>query len=238
MKEDILWLKSSTREPPKSFCSSECDLSEIRKIRPDFNFSCCWDCKPCATLPIVLNNTCTDGPTGWVPNVNRSGWVKRRVLDPHGSDSPSVLVIVLALICLALTASTAGVFVTHAQHRIVKASGRELSYVMLVGIALCFTIPFLEIARPNNPLCYVRNLVIGVAFAMCYAPLFMKINRIYRIFTSARSSVARPPLVTPKVQLLVTFGLVSIQLMFTTLWFIAKPLEAHEVYYSSREELV
>ena len=234
----IQWRCNLQKVPP-SCCSSICKRTAIRVPLHKRPFACCWRCKECGKFQIVNeNNTCESGPEGWVPNVNYTGFVKQEVMYPKWNDPASVAFVVISLICLIVTIITAIIYVIHKENRLVKASGRELCFVILAGIALCFIVPFLFIAKPDDPICYTRNLVIGLALAMCYAPLFMKINRIYRIFTSARFSVARPPMVTPRMQLLVTLALVSIQLMFTALWFIAKPVRAEETYYSDREELV
>ncbi len=235
--DQIQWRRNFPMAPP-SFCASDCDRTAIRVPPKKRLFPCCWECKKCETLQIVINNTCVSGQEGWVPNANYTGFVKREVMYPKWNDTASIVFIIISLLCLLLTLVTIAIYIAHKENRLVKASGRELCFVILAGIALCFIVPFLFIAKPNDPLCYARNLVIGLALAMCYAPLFMKINRIYRIFTSARSSVARPPMVTPHMQLLLTLALVSIQLMFTALWFIAKPVPAKEIYYSDREELV
>ena len=236
--KSIQWRRNLERVP-HSFCSSACKRSAIRVPLPERPFQCCWRCAECGPLQIVNeNNTCESGPEGWVPNVNYTGFDKREVMYPKWNDPASIALVLISLICLILTFIVVIIYVTHKENRLVKASGRELCFVILAGIALCFIVPFLFIAKPNNPVCYTRNLVIGLALAMCYAPLFMKINRIYRIFTSARFSVVRPPMVTPRMQLLLTLALVSIQLMFTALWFIAKPVRAEETYYSDREELV
>ena len=233
----IQWRRNLPVASP-SFCSSPCEQTEIQVPLPERSFPCCWQCRKCGPLQIVVNNTCKSGPEGWIPNANYTGFAKRKLMYPKWDDPASIFFIITSSLCLLLTVGTAGMYIIHKENRLVKASGRELCFVILAGIALCFIVPFLFIAKPNDPVCYSRNLIIGLALAMCYAPLFMKINRIYRIFTSARSSVARPPLVTPRMQLLLTLALVSIQLMFTALWFIAKPVHAKETYYSSREELI
>ena len=233
----IQWRRNLPKAP-SSFCASPCERQAIQVPLKERSFPCCWQCKKCGSLQIVVNNTCKSGPEGWMPNANYTGFVKREVMYPKWDDPVSIAFIIISLLCLLVTLVTTAIYITHKENRLVKASGRELCFVILAGIALCFIVPFLFIAKPNDPVCYSRNLIIGLALAMCYAPLFMKINRIYRIFTSARSSVARPPLVTPRMQLLLTLALVSIQLMFTALWFIAKPVHAKETYYSNREELI
>ena len=234
---NIKWLNGETN-PPVSYCSENCSRDQTKIQIPRFNFECCWECHTCHKLQIVTNNTCEDGPEGWVPNLNRTGWVKRKLLFPKWSNGLSIALILFSLIALVLTLSVIRVFVVHKENKLVKASGRELCFVMLAGISLCFTVPVLFIAKPGGYVCYLRNLVTGLALAMCYAPLFMKINRIYRIFTNAKTTIARPALVTPRMQLLTTFGLVVVQLLFTALWFIAKPVLPREIYDSDREELV
>jgi hypothetical protein len=234
--KNIKWLKGETN-PPASYCSENCSLDQTQMQIPRFDFKCCWECKTCQKLQIVLNNTCQNGPEGWVPNSNKTGWVKRELLYPKWNNSLSIAVMVCSLIALVLTLSIFILFIVHKENRLLKASGRELCLVMLAGIGLCFTVPALYIAKPGNSVCYARNLVTGLALAMCYAPLFMKINRIYRIFTNAKTTIARPALVTPRMQLLITFGLVTIQLLFTALWFTVKPVLSREIYDSDREEL-
>ena len=236
--DEVQW-RRNLPTAPSSFCTSSCERNAIRVPFEERLFTCCWKCKECDTLQIVNeNNTCESGPVGWIRNPNGTGFVKRDVIYPKWNDAPSIVLIIISLLCLQLTLVQVIIYAMNKENRIVKASGRELCFVILAGIALCFIVPFLFIAKPNDPVCYARNLVIGLALAMCYAPLFMKINRIYRIFTSAKTSVVRPPMVTPRMQLLLTLALVSIQLMFTALWFIAKPVRAEETYYSDREELV
>ena len=50
----------------------------------------------------------------------------------------------------------------------------------------------------------------------------IKINRIYRIFLHAQTSVARPALVSSKSLLLCSFGIVSVQFLLATVWLVSK----------------
>ena len=235
--KNVKWLKGETNSPA-SYCSENCSLDQTQEEIPTFDFNCCWKCNTCHKLQIVLNNTCVNGPEGWVPNTNRTGWVKRELVYPKWSDGLSIGLTICSMIALVLTLGVFVMFIVYKENKLLKASGRELCCVMLVGIGLCFIVPPLFVAKPGTPVCYARNLVTGLALVMCYAPLFLKINRIYRIFTNAKTSAARPALIKPRMQLLITFGLVTVQLFFTALWFIAKPVLPQEIYYSEIEELV
>ncbi|XP_028391565.1 metabotropic glutamate receptor 8-like [Dendronephthya gigantea] len=237
LKKNIMWLKGESKKPA-SYCSENCLSDQPKLPRHTFDFKCCWKCETCSKLQIVVNNSCKDGPEGWVPNSNKTGWVKRKQIYQNLSDEWSIAMISLSVIALLLTLGVIIMYIVHKDNRLLKATGRELCFVMLAGIAMCFLVPVLFIAKPADSVCYTRNVFTGLALAMCYAPLFMKVNRIYRIFTSGKSKIARPALVTPGMQILITFGLVTVQLLFTALWMTAKPVKAEEIYYSDSSELV
>lgn len=235
--ENIKW-NNGNGTAPSSHCSVDCPFGYVKRPRSRYDFACCWTCHQCRKLQIIVNNTCLDGQVGYVPNANKTAWIKREVLYLKWSGGTSAFLIAISLLSVVLTLFTLSVFCFFHNHRTVKASGRELCYIILGGILLCSITPFLYIAKPNDALCYARKSCTGLAMAMCYAALFMKINRVYRVFTSAMTTIRRPALVRPKSQILVTIGLISIQLMFTALWFIVKPAHAVETYYSDKEELI
>ena len=235
--ENITWLQGSSR-PPTSICSKTCDAQrEIFVDVPTFDFECCWLCKKCDNLQIVENNTCKDGPLGWMPNTNRTGWVKRELVYPKWGDGLAIALLVLSFISLLLTFFTFSFYIKYKENHLLKASSRELCFVMLTGIALCFTVPVFFVGKPGPFVCNAQNMITGLSLVMCYAPLFMKVNRIYRIFNAATSSASRPSLVLPRSQLLITFALISIQLILTVLMFLVNSAKAMEYYIADREEL-
>ena len=237
--ENVTWHPGLSRSPPTSYCAEKCDSQrEIFVKFRKLDFKCCWKCKKCQKLQIVQNNTCVDGQLGWMPNTNRTGWVKRKLVYPKWEDGIAVAFIVLSFVLLVLTMFTFAFYIKYKQNRLVKASGIELCFVMLTGVALCPVASALFIAKPSLYVCNARSLMGGLSSVMCYAPLFMKVNRIYRIFTHAKTSVTRPPFVSPRTQLLITFALVGVQVMFTLLASILNPVQPSEIYISTREELL
>ncbi|KAB0389143.1 hypothetical protein E2I00_012758, partial [Balaenoptera physalus] len=80
-------------------------------------------------------------------------------------------------------------FVRHNNTPIVRASGRELSYVLLTGIFLIYTVTFLMVAEPGAAVCAARRLFLGLGTTLSYSALLTKTNRIYRIFEQGKRSV-------------------------------------------------
>ena len=61
-------------------------------------------------------------------------------------------------------------------------AGRELSYVLLTGILLCFLNTFILLAKPGVASCTLQRFGVGLGFSVVYGALLTKTNRIYRIF--------------------------------------------------------
>ena len=236
--DDIMWFDAGNGSTPQSYCSADCKFGYVRKEREGYPFKHCWKCYKCDKLQLILNNTCITGQPGYIPNADRDKWIKRKVLYLRWSDTVSIFITVFSAIAIILTLGVLFIFLTFHENRTVRASGRELSCIILIGILLCFIAPFIFIGEPTDVKCCAQSIAPGLALSMIYSALFMKINRVYRVFTSAKTTKRRPPLVRPKSQLLITFGLISIELLITALGLLTHITHASENYYSDKEKLI
>ena len=64
---------------------------------------------------------------------------------------------------------------------------------------------------PTDRVCVFRDVGFHVTVNLLYAPLFIKTQRIYRIFASAKTSVLIPRFVSGPAQIMMTATLVSVQ---------------------------
>lgn len=94
------------------------------------------------------------------------------------------------------------VFIRHNHTPLVKASGRELCYILLSGVFMSYAMTFLFLAKPSPAICALRRLGLGTSFAVCYSALFTKTNRIARIFSGVKdgAGAARPRFISPSSQ--------------------------------------
>lgn len=94
------------------------------------------------------------------------------------------------------------VFIRHNNTPLVKASGRELCYILLSGVFMSYAMTFLFLAKPSPAICALRRLGLGTSFAVCYSALLTKTNRIARIFNGVKdgAGAARPRFISPSSQ--------------------------------------
>ena len=130
--------------------------------------------------------------------------------------------MVLSLAGIGATFFVATILILHNQTPIVKASGRELCFMILTGCVCCYLNTFLLVARPNSFVCGAQRILVGTSFCMLYAPLLTKTNRIYRIFQSPETFPAGLRFISPESQLILTSLLVAVQLIVSVVWLVAE----------------
>uniref|UniRef100_A0A1B0DIM6 G-protein coupled receptors family 3 profile domain-containing protein n=1 Tax=Phlebotomus papatasi TaxID=29031 RepID=A0A1B0DIM6_PHLPP len=165
---------------PRSLCSEPCPIGHVR----NYQDACCWAC-----MLFVNNDTCKTCEPGWAPNDTKSGCNK---LTPEVIDwlSPWALVPLIFSACgIFCTLFTACVFIKYNKTPVIMASGRELCYVLLIGILTCYGMSFVVLARPTVYRCALLRVGLGLCLSICYSAIFTKTNRISRIFNRGVKSV-------------------------------------------------
>ncbi|KAM3914388.1 metabotropic glutamate receptor 7 [Leptodactylus fuscus] len=219
--EDMQWSKA-THEIPPSVCSLPCKMGERKKIAK--GMPCCWQCDLCDGYKYLLDElTCYRCDFNMRPNRNRTGCDPIPIIKLEWHSPWAVIPVFLAMLGIIATIFVMATFIRYNDTPIVRASGRELSYVLLTGIFLCYIITFLMIAKPDLAVCSFRRIFLGLGMCISYAALLTKTNRIYRIFEQGKKSVTAPRLISPTSQLAITSSLISVQLLGVFIWFGVNP---------------
>ena len=223
--KNVQWKHSlNGSDVPISICSQPCREGEYQQHAAN-QPECCWTCKQCESIRQISDGVeCHECDLGYRPSESKSKceFIQPSFLRWH--DPLAVVLIMLAILGIAATTFVSVVLVVFNKDRIIKASSRELSAVLLCGIMLCYLLPFIYIAEPSPVLCAIRRLGVGFCFSICFSALLVKTNRIHRIFNRKKSEsiMEAPPLISPQSQLLFTAILVAIQVVIATVWLVVE----------------
>ncbi|KAJ8257942.1 hypothetical protein GJAV_G00191420 [Gymnothorax javanicus] len=232
--EDLQWPDGGLAVP-RSVCSLPCRPG-FRKKRVK-GVPCCWHCELCNGYQYQYDETsCNLCRYDMRPNSNRTGCQPIPIVRLEWHSPWAVIPVFLAMLGIIATIFVMATFVRYNDTPIVRASGRELSYMLLTGIFLCYIITFLMIAAPDVGVCAFRRLFLGLGMCISYAALLTKTNRIYRIFEEGKRSVAAPRFISPASQLAIASSLISVQLMGVFIWFGVDPPSA-VVDYDERKTM-
>ncbi|XP_044066301.1 metabotropic glutamate receptor 4-like isoform X2 [Siniperca chuatsi] len=222
-----------TQEVPSSICSQPCRPGQRKKIVK--GIPCCWHCENCDGYQYQADTyTCKMCRFDLRPNGNHTGCDPIPIVKLEWSSPWAVIPVLIAVLGIMATLFVVVSFIRYNDTPIVKASGRELSYVLLTGIFLCYATTFLMISTPDVVICSLRRIFLGLGMSISYAALLTKTNRIYRIFEQGKMSVSAPRFISPASQLVITFSLISLQLLGVCIWFGVDPSQAIIDYEDQR----
>eukprot|EP00794_Sanderia_malayensis_P004605 gene4605-5211_t len=236
LDKSIEW--SGKQGVPASVCSTPCrtENGEITIVdRNEYLKICCWECQKCLVHEWIANNTCKPCGSKEKPNAKRTACVNMPERTVEYTDPVGIVVLCCSILGMLATTGVLVLFIKYHSSPIIKASGREASLFMLAGIYLCFISPLIYLANPSMVVCGAQRFIAGLSFSIVYAPLVLKTNRLYRIFQSAKSTTARPSLISPLSQVLISLGIVSVQLLLGIIWVIGDQPRVETRYASDRQ---
>uniref|UniRef100_A0A8C7WQX8 Glutamate metabotropic receptor 6 n=1 Tax=Oryzias sinensis TaxID=183150 RepID=A0A8C7WQX8_9TELE len=219
--EEMQW-SGGDRSVPESICSFPCKPGERKKMVK--GVPCCWHCELCDGYQYQLDEfTCETCPLDKRPAPNRTACRPTPIIKLEWNSLWALVPASIAMLGILTTIAVVITFIRFNDTPIVRASGRELSYVLLTGIFIIYLITFLMIAEPGVVVCALRRLLLGLGMAITYSSMLTKTNRIYRIFEQGKKSVTPPKFISPTSQLLITFILISVQVFGVFVWFAVIP---------------
>ncbi|XP_071793019.1 metabotropic glutamate receptor 1-like [Asterias amurensis] len=206
---------------PRSICRDECRPGY--KIVP-LEEKCCYGCQRCPQNAIVTNSTeCVECDEFHWPTLN---FTRCTMMIPSYIDLQNgitIIVLVLSSFGIILSSIAASGILYYRQHPLIKATSRELSCVNIMGLFVAFLSVFLILSYPSSVSCFISDASIALSLTLTYAPTFLKVNRIYRIFTSAKKSNRRPKYVGQRAQLSIVSILTLVQLLISIVSVIVAP---------------
>ena len=219
-EESVTWA-GGTNTTPRSQCSRPCLQGHIKQMQGDM---CCWICTQCRQYEYVLDEfTCADCGEGNWPFGDKRSCYELPALYMEWTSLFAIIPIVLAGIGIIITILVGATFARFIDTPVVKASGRELSFMLLAGFVVCFLMTLVLLAKPTPVVCSIQRAGVGFGFAVTYAALLTKTNRISRIFDSASTSAKRPAFISPKSQVVIATMLILVQVGTTVVWLVLEP---------------
>ncbi|KAI1298763.1 Metabotropic glutamate receptor 5 [Halotydeus destructor] len=213
---------------PESVCSKPCNKGHEKNIQSD-SVKCCWVCVPCHRNQYLLDEyTCIDCPLGWWPDDELTGCVQIPVEYTLWSETPSLIAIGMALFGILITFFSMLVFIRHNNTSVVKASTRELSYLIMIGMLLSHGTTFALVAKPTRETCLVTRILPGLSFAIIYGSLVTKTNRIARILAGSKKKIMTKKLrfMSSSAQVVISVLIVLIEIAIVTAMLVQEPADS------------
>ncbi|XP_052028648.1 vomeronasal type-2 receptor 26-like [Apodemus sylvaticus] len=159
-----------------SLCKQSCPLG-FRKIPVGWYAICCYYCVPCPAGEIT-NETgmdqCFKCPEDQYSNKRRNQCLPKIIAFLSHEDTLGMVLVSVAISLSAFSAMILGLFIRYRDTAIVRANNRNLSYVLLVSLMLCFFCSLTFIGQPRTLTCVLRQMIFGVVFSVAVSAILAK----------------------------------------------------------------
>ncbi|XP_058038596.1 vomeronasal type-2 receptor 26-like [Ahaetulla prasina] len=137
-------------------------------------------------LSISDMNDCYDCTDENYPNKNQDSCIPKDVSFLSYKEPLGITLACFSLFCSTITFLTLMTFLMHHNTPIVKASNRDLTYILLVTLLLCFLFTLLFIGQPNKVACIIRQTGFSIIFSVAISCILAKTVTVVLAFMATK----------------------------------------------------
>uniref|UniRef100_A0A5F8GJW4 Vomeronasal 2 receptor 571 n=1 Tax=Monodelphis domestica TaxID=13616 RepID=A0A5F8GJW4_MONDO len=180
------------------------------------------------TLESQISNTssldqCMKCPEDHYPNRERIHCLPKRVTFLAYEETLGMALASIAASFSLLTALVLWVFVNQKDTPIVKANNRDLSYILLLSLSLCFLCSLFFIGRPTAISCLLRQTAFGVMFTVAISSILAKTITVVLAFRATRPGSSSRRWVGSRGPISLVVFCTFIQVMLCAIWLLLSP---------------
>ncbi|KAK7905203.1 hypothetical protein WMY93_017810 [Mugilogobius chulae] len=230
LNETAIQWSTGSSQVPVSVCTVSCEPGTRKAIRKGEPV-CCFDCIPCGEGE-VSNKTdslqCDRCPLEFWSNPARTSCIPRQLDFLSFNETLGITLTTVAVSGAAVTTAVFVVFLYYRQTPMVRANNKELSFLLLVSLKLCFLCSLVFIGRPSVWSCRFQQAAFGISFVLSVSCLQVKTMVVLAAFRSARPGAEMfVKWFGPRKQRGSVWLLTCIQVIICIVWLCVSPPEPH-----------
>ncbi|XP_063145664.1 vomeronasal type-2 receptor 26-like [Candoia aspera] len=233
----IVW---ANQTKPFSRCVKHCLPGQARKV-VEGNPTCCYGCISCPEGTISSQTDaaqCIHCPEDQHPSRDQVQCISKAMNFLSYEDTLGFILVCLALFFSLITILVLAAFIKHRNTPIVKANNRDLTYILLVSLLLCFLCSFLFIGQPRNLTCLLQQAAFGIIFSIAISSVLAKTLMVILAFMATKPGNRARKLLEKQVINSVVLACPLVQAALCTSWLATSPPFANLDFHSVMGEIV
>ncbi|XP_030050793.1 vomeronasal type-2 receptor 26-like [Microcaecilia unicolor] len=220
-----VWEDLFSQAPPQSGCSPIC-LPGFRKLTRKGKSICCYDCICCSEGDISNQtdmDTCTTCPEDQWPNQKRDACIPKVISFLSYQEPLGITLTFIIIFLFLITAVILGIFIYYRDTHIAKANNRDLSYILLISLMLCFLCSFIFIGRPEKVTCILRQIIFGITFSISLSSVLAKTITVVMAFHAIKPGNKLRQWMSSRFSNSIVFSCSLLQTLLCLIWLCTAP---------------
>ncbi|XP_060089042.1 vomeronasal type-2 receptor 26-like [Heteronotia binoei] len=233
-------LLSSTQKLPSSSCVESCSPGYNKKVVEE-KPPCCYECQLCPEGMISNHtdaNRCIPCSEDQYPNKKKDQCISKNISFLSYQEILGMILASLALFLSLITALILAMVIKYQDTPIVKANNRELTYVLLISLLLCFLSPFLFIGRPTRITCLLRQIAFTIIFSASISAILAKTIMVIVAFMATKPGNKARELLGRQGVNSVVLACPLLQVIISAIWLGTSPPFPNLDFHSLPKEIV
>nr|XP_056700650.1 vomeronasal type-2 receptor 26-like [Euleptes europaea] len=221
-------------------CVESCSPGSSKKVIEQ-QPPCCYECELCPE-GTISNHTdadrCVPCPEDQYPNKNKDHCFSKSINFLSYQEILGIVLASLALLLFLITAAVLTTIIKHQDTPIVKANNRELTYVLLISLLLCFLCSFLFIGHTTKVTCLLRQTAFTVILSVAISTILAKTITVVLAFMATKPGNMARDMLGRQVVNTIVLACPLLQAVICGIWLGTSPPFPNLDFHSLAKEII